>query len=333
MTNSMRQPAAAVLGDGTMATALAHVIASQGRPCTLWSTEEAVESAINGSHRHPRFFPGVTLAQGLVATTNLEVALRDASLVIASVPSGSFEELARALGQFPTEGKLLLASTKGLAPGSNKRMSELLADYSPRADVGAIGGANITPDIMTGQLTAIIVATPSKAGLELAESVLATPRMRVFGSEDLLSIELVSALKNVAAIATGIAIGLNLGFNTAGFVLTEALREVRALTKALGASTEAFHEGCGIGDLYLTCSHPGSLNRRVGVELGTGRKLAEILTMTQEVPEGINTLRAHLELAREHGVSTPIAEGVQAIMNDELPPTALLDLMPKSGRI
>lgn len=319
---------AAVIGEGTMATALAHVIASENRPCVLCTSDPRVAQEINERHRHPLFFAGATLAPHLVATTDLGAAVRAASLVIVAVPSSTFAAVARSIGNVSTAKQVLISATKGLDPETNARMSELLQKHTSSEAVGTISGPNITPDIIAGHLTAILVASPLSHVLEVARHMLSAPRVRVFRSTDLIGVETVSALKNVAAIATGVAIGSKLGINTESFVLTEALREVERLAAALGASRAPLQDLCGIGDIYLTCTHPLSLNRRLGIEVGKGRKLDEILAGMPEVPEGLNSLRAHVELARQYGVLSPIAEGVKRMIEGTLRPEALESLLP-----
>ena len=317
VADQTEEPSAAVLGEGTMGTTLAHVIASAGRRCKLWCADPAAAQAINDDHRHPRFFPGTSLSSNLVATADLTDAVSDVAAVIVAVPSRSFGDVARKLGAITRPDQLLLSATKGLEPASHERLSEVLRKNTNARDVAAIGGANITFDIMAGQLTALLVGSPREAARALAIRLLQTPRLRVYGTADLLGMETVSALKNVAAIAVGIAIGLELGINTESFVLTRAFREVNALTVALGGSESTLLELCGIGDLYLSCTHAGSLNRRIGVELGKCRKLADVLAELGEVPEGANTVGVAVELARRHGVQTPIADRVHAIMRGE----------------
>jgi glycerol-3-phosphate dehydrogenase (NAD(P)+) len=318
---------AAVLGEDSMGCALAHVIASPGRACTLWSSSSRTADVINQHHQHPRLFPSTKLAPRLVATTSLVDAVRDVPLIIVSVPSARFREMAEALGDIVKPDQMLLSSTKGLEPHSLERMSELLGRYTRARDVGAIGGANITPDIMAGKLTALLVASPSLSLRKAAQRALELPRVRIYGTDDLLGAELVSALKNVSAIASGIAMGLGLSLNTVALALTRSFAEIRRLCIALGASGEPLLDLCGIGDLFLSCTHGGSLNRRVGLELGAGRSLSEIARALDEAPEGINTVNAAVELARRHDVRMPIAKGVQAIMGGSLPVAAFEELI------
>jgi glycerol-3-phosphate dehydrogenase (NAD(P)+) len=287
--------------------------------------------AINEQRRHPKFFASAgPLSPDLAASTVLEEVVGGASLVIVSEPSGAFGAAAQALGRVIDERQVVFSSTKGLDPSANRRMTELLTEHTHCTEVGTIGGPNITSDIMAGHLTALLVASPSARAILVASRALMTPRVRVSATNDLLSVELISALKNVAAIAVGIATGCGLAINTVSFVATRCIGEVERLMTALGGDPRAILDLCGIGDLYLTWTHPGSLNRRVGIELGQGKRLDEILADIDEVPEGIHSVRAHVSLAAAHGVMAPIASGLLAIIDGLLPPTALERLIAET---
>jgi glycerol-3-phosphate dehydrogenase (NAD(P)+) len=199
-------------------------------------------------------------------------------------------------------------------------MSEILAKETGTAAVGVVAGANITPEIVSGDLTAIVVASRDSQVTTLAKHCLESPELRVSCSGDLLSIELAAALKNVVAIGVGIAAGLGLGFNARSIVFACGLREIARLGAALGADPSVFAGVAGVGDLFLTVSSPDSLNGRLGVALGRSTALVEILADLPETPEGIGSVRACRALARRYDLHLPIAEAVAAILEGERGP-------------
>ena len=310
----LRDVEVAVIGGSSMGTALAHVAAKSGHSAALWCSDSAsarqVAERFNGAGR------GTDEAPVRVTHVIADV-VRDAALVSLAVPSHQFRETARSLASLSMTDRALLSSTKGFEPASHDRMSEILAQETGAVAVGAIAGANITPDMLTGRLTTLVVASRVAEVGAAAKRCLESPQLRVRLEEDLLSIELAAALKNVVAVGVGIATGLDLGFNARSIVFACGLEEITALGVALGATPRAFAGLAGAGDLFLTASSPESLNRRLGIELGRGARLAEIVAQLPEVPEGIGSVRACRALARRHGVRLPIAEVVAAILEGE----------------
>ena len=316
MASSAAPGPVAVVGDGSMGTTLAHVMASRGRRCTLWCHDPVDARAIDREHRHPAR-PHHALSAALRATPSLEEAVAGAALVVVAVHSTRFRETARALGARVEPGQVLLSATKGIELPSLSLMSQVLGETTPARAVGAITGPNITPEIMEGRLSALLVASPSSAARALAAGALAGPRLRVEGTDDLWSHELAAVLKNVVAIAIGVAAGRGMGFNAQGLVFARGLAEIEALGARLGAAAGAFRGIGGAGDLFLTASSPQSLNRRLGVELGGGAPLDEILRGLPEVPEGIGAVRGCRLLARREGIALPLAEATARILEGE----------------
>jgi len=313
----------AVLGDGSMGTTLAQVVAASGRSARLWCRSGSTSSSINERRRHDRMFPNAELAPTLSATTDLEEAVRGAPLVICAVPSQSFHGLAKQLGPLVTRDQVLLSATKGIDLRSLRRMSELLQLETGARAVGAISGPNITPEIMAGQLTAIVLASSDHEATAASARVLQTDRLRVYANDDLVGVELVGALKNVVAVAVGIATGLDLALNTRSLLMTRGIAEICHLAVNMGADERTFWGLGGIGDLYLTCTSPQSMNREVGVRLGRGEKLATILGDMKEVPESVYTVRACRALARARGLMLPITEATCRIFEGDLDPADL----------
>ena len=305
-----------VLGDGSMGITLAHVVASGGRPCALWVRDPETARAINRDHRHP-VRAQYELSPSLRATASLEEAVASASLVVVAVPSTRFRETAEELGAFAGPEHVLLSATKGIELPTLRCMSSILRETAPSSATGAITGPNITPEIMEGRFTAVLVASPSAEARERSVRALETPRLRVEVAGDLPSVELASVLKNVVAISIGVAAGRQLGFNALGLVFARGLAEIEGLGVRLGLDGGAFRGISGAGDLFLTASSPQSLNRRLGIELGEGKELDEVLRGMPEVPEGIGAVRACRMLARKHGISLPLAEVTARILEGE----------------
>lgn len=326
----MARERVAVVGDGSMGTTLAHVMATNGHDVTLWCRDEAAADAVRRDGRHPAW-PAWELHGELGATASLEAAVAGASLVLVAVHSTAFRETARAMCPFVDGGQVLLSATKGIEIPGLRLMSAVLREETRADAVGAVAGLNITPEIMAGQLSALVLASPSSAARALVRRALETPRLPVEETDDLLSAELAAVLKNAAAVAVGIAGGREMGWNGRGMVFARGLAEVEALGARLGATPAAFRGIGGLGDLFLTACSPQSLNRRLGLELGQGRALGEILRGLPEVPEGIGAVRAARAFARRLGVRLPLCEATAAILEGEAGPEALERALTDEG--
>ena len=300
----------AIIGNGSMGTALVHAAATAGNTVAIWCDRGRPAAVAERFRSRP-------LPATVEASDDLGEVIRDAALIVVAVPSGSQRDAARALGALGVDGRPLLSATKGFELGTLARMSEVLAEETGASAVGVIAGANITPEVVAGRLTAIVVAASSARARSLARRCLASEHLRVRVHDDLLSIEVAAALKNVVAIGVSIATGLELGFNARSIAFACGLEEIAKLGLALGADASAFFGLAGAGDLFLTSSSPDSLNRRLGIELGRGARLADVVAALPEVPEGIGSVRACRALARRHGLRLPVAEAVAAILEGE----------------
>ena len=309
----LRDDEVAVIGSGSMGTALAYAAATAGNPAAVWCPDTATAETV-AARFHRLGADG--LEAPVRASTAIPDVVRNAALVIVAVPSPQCRATARSLGRFAFSGRALLTATKGFERDTHARMSEILAGETGSA-VGVIAGANITPELVARRLTALVVASRAPEVGVLAKRYLESPQLRVWVHEDILSIELAAALKNVVAVGVGIAAGLELGFNARSIVFACGLKEIATLGAALGAEPGIFAGPAGAGDLFLTASSPHSLNRRLGLELGRGARLGDIVARLPEVPEGIGSVRACRALARRHRLHLPIAEAVAAILEGE----------------
>ena len=306
----------AVLGGGTMGTTLAWAVACADRECVLWSRDAELVRGINEDHRNPRHFTDLILGPSLSATSSLKDAVRTARLAIIAVRSDQVRALARDIGAYAPSDLVLLSATKGLELNTNKRLSQLLAEETQAQAVGAISGPNAMQDIIARLPTALVVASTCDLVAPLAAKLIALPTLLVFGSSDLAGVELAGSLKNIVAIAAGIAAGLGLGDNARALLITLGLAEIRTLATSLGARPSTFTGLAGVGDLFLTTTSPYSRNHWIGVELGRGAKLGDLLEQLEtlkETAEGINTIRAGRELAAQQRLRMPLAECVYAV--------------------
>lgn len=278
--------------------------------------------------RHPKHFPDRVLSPSLQPTTSLAEAVEGADIVLVAVHSTRFRATARLLANVVSPEQVIVSTTKGIELETFAPMSEVLRAELPRNVVGALGGVNLTHDILNGQLSEIIIATNGTSD-ETARvaTALRTKQLTVRTTEDLRGLEVVSILKNAAAITTAIAIGLGYSGNMAGIAISRSFREVETLGLRLGAKPSVFLDVCGLGDLFLTCVHAGSLNRRLGILLGQGRSLEEILAQLPEVPEGVNATRAAPALASTHGVDVPVLRTTRDILEGRARPSALEDAL------
>lgn len=321
----------AVVGDGSMGATLAHVMAAGGRPCTLWCRSPETAEAVNGDHRHPDR-PRHALDPRLRATASLADALDGAALVLVAVHSTAFARAAREVGARATPGQALFSATKGIEHPSLRLMTDLLREAAPGCPVGTIGGTNITGEIMAGQVSSLVVASPWDGARALAARALGAPHLVVVPTGDLYGVELVSVLKNVVSIAAAIGTGAGMGYNALGLVVARALAEIRGLVAALGADAGVLDGPAGIGDIFLTASSPQSLNRRLGMELGSGRRLDEIVAELPEVPEGIGAVRAVRPLAQRAGLALPVCAVTERILDGAEPPDALQRVLVQAYR-
>lgn len=311
-----------VLGAGSFGTCLA-MLCGREHDVRLWARDPAIADAINRDHRNPRYLRETPLPQGVRATANLAQAVAGRELVICAVPShGVREVMSEAAPHMPADA-IVLSTVKGIELGTWMRMDQVLAEvlepaFHPR--LVFLSGPSFAGEIADQQPTAVTVACEVETYAISVQQSISTPWFRCYTSTDVIGAELGGALKNVIAIAVGICDGLGLGQNPRAALMTRGLREITRLGVKLGADPMTFLGLAGMGDLILTCTGDLSRNRRVGMELGGGRSLAEIVGGMNEVAEGIRTTRAACALADLHGVDMPISQGLRRILDGELSP-------------
>ena len=328
----------AVIGAGAWGTGIAIVLGRKGtHRVRLWAHETAVCDSINTRRLNETFLPGRHIPESVTAGNDLASVLDGAQIVVSVMPSQHCRGLFERMRPWLQAHMLVVSATKGLEESSLQRMTEVIAQVLQRnggAAIGALSGPSFAQEVARGDPTAITIASQDPALLRTVQQEFSDPSFRVYTNSDVVGVELGGALKNIVAIAAGICDGLGLGHNSAAALITRGLAEMTRLVVACGGRTETMAGLAGLGDLVLTCTGGLSRNRSVGVELGRGRKLPEVLAgMHGMVAEGIFTTTAAVGLARARSVEMPITEQMHAILHQGKPPReAIHELMTRSGK-
>ena len=322
----------AVVGAGSWGTAVAALVGAS-HPVALWVRSPELASSITGSRENATYLPGITLPEGLRATSSLEEALAGAGIVFMAVPSHGFRSVLTDLRPFSGGVEAIVSLSKGIETGTNLRMSEVVAQVVPAIPAGVLTGPNLAREVAEGQPAASVVALPDETLARHVQGLLHTRTFRVYMGTDVVGCEIAGATKNVMAIAAGICDGLGFGENTRAVLITRGLAELGRLGIALGGRVLTFGGLAGVGDMVATCASPKSRNRTVGFQLGQGRSLDEIVNGMHMVAEGVKSAGPLVGLARSHGVEMPIAEQVDAIVDGRCSPReALMALMDRPSR-
>lgn len=311
----------AVIGAGSWGTALAMAAARNKHHVTLWAREPEVADSINQAHRNPLYLSDLNLEK-IRATTIIEDAIDEADFALLVVPSHAMREMISRLRPLLHSDVVLVSAAKGVENSTLMRMEQVVADvlqesFEPR--YVALSGPSFAREVAEGDPTAIVAASRDRESSELVQRVLSSNVFRVYTNTDVVGVELGGAVKNVVAIAAGVVRGLGFGTNAVAAIITRGLAEMTRLALAEGARVETMAGLAGLGDLVLTCTGELSRNRRVGVELGRGRKLDEILSEMREVAEGVKTTRAIYELGRRLKIEMPITASIHALLYEDKP--------------
>jgi glycerol-3-phosphate dehydrogenase (NAD(P)+) len=311
---------AAVMGAGSWGTTFAQVLCDAGTSAMLYSRRPELAKALRVLHENPDYLPGVTLTPELDATADTAAALADADIVAFAVPAQSLRANLAGWAPLIPSGALLVSLIKGIELGTRQRMSEVICEVlgADPARVATVSGPNLAAEIVRRQFTATVVACASEQGAVALQGACHTAYFRPYTNTDVTGCELGGSVKNIIAIAVGIAIAMGLGDNTKATLITRGLAEMARLGSALGAQVQTFAGLAGMGDLVATCSSPLSRNRTFGENLGRGMSVAEAVALGQTA-EGVASCEPVLELARSHGVEMPITEVAAAVMRDGLP--------------
>lgn len=309
MASEFKKMSVMVVGSGTMGTALAHTIASNGHHCSLFTPEKEVLEAINGSRQHPRYFSGLKLHKNLRATDNLESVLPVAELVVLALPSHLMRKIASQASPYISGHQAILSATKSFEDQSYLPMSEVLSQELRTRHISTLSGPNITLDLVKNLPTSLVVASSSARARNRASLALGSSTIRILKSNDIGSIEHVSALKNVVAVTVGIATGLGLGDNFRSVVLVSGMSEVSRLLKKMKLLSDSLYDLSGLADIFLTCSSKFAQNYAVGVKMGQGATLKQVLAdleSTGETAEGLVAIKAAQFFAEKHKLKAPL---------------------------
>jgi glycerol-3-phosphate dehydrogenase (NAD(P)+) len=322
----------AVVGAGSWGTTLADLLARNGHEIRLWAREREVVASVNGLRTNDLFLPDAPLADAITAVDAIPEAVHGAEMVVSAAPSHGVRDVAGALAE-GCQGRtpLIVSVSKGLEPRSHRLLTDVLAEALPDCPIAALSGPSFAREVYERQPTAVVAASAHEGAARQAQAAFSNRYFRVYTSRDLVGVQLGGALKNVIALAAGILVGLGLGYNPQAALITRGLAEMARLGHRLGADPLTFAGLAGMGDLLLTATGALSRNRSLGVALGQGRRLDDILAERRTVAEGVTTARTAVELGEREGVELPIARQVERILFEgKAPQQAIADLMERT---
>jgi glycerol-3-phosphate dehydrogenase (NAD(P)+) len=304
-----------VIGGGAFGTALACVMRRSGHDITIWAREPEVAAAINKDSLNPLFLPGIHLPAGIVSTNDIGRAAAQADFLLLAPPAQHMRGVTARLRPFVTDSTPLVSCSKGIERGSCAFMSQVISETLPSARIAVLSGPSFAHDIAVGLPAGVTLACGDRALVERLSATIGTPRFRVYPSDDVIGAHLGGVMKNVLAIACGIATGKKLGESARATLFARGLAEMARLGVALGARHETFMGLSGAGDLSLSCNSTASRNTSLGIALGEGRALQDILRERVTVQEGVHSAESVAELARRHGVEMAITAAVDEVLN------------------
>lgn len=311
----------AVLGAGSWGTALAALIARHGHSAVLWGRDAKIAQSIAEAHENPRYLPGIALPESLDATTDLATALRGADLVLVVVPSHAFAETLHALAPHRPAGAGVAWATKGFEPGSGRFLHEVAGEVlGPDVPLAVVTGPSFAKEVAQGLPTALTVHSDAAEFAQQVAAALHGAAFRAYTGEDMVGAELGGAMKNVLAVATGVADGMQLGLNARAGLITRGLNEMLRLNHAIGGKAETLMGLAGLGDLVLTCTGDLSRNRRLGLALGRGQSIEDAVREIGQVVESVQTADEVMRQAERHGIELPISSAVRDVLHGRLTP-------------
>jgi glycerol-3-phosphate dehydrogenase (NAD(P)+) len=306
----------AILGAGSWGTALAVHCARIGHDVAFWGRDASLIDEIVRTRENARYLPGITIDCRVGATAALDAALSEAAIVIAALPSHGMRHVLRDASRVIPTDAVVVSAAKGLEADTLDRMSQVIADEVPGRPIAILSGPSFAIEVARGLPTAVVVASTEPAAAARVQDLLRGPAFRLYASDDVPGVEFGGALKNVIAIAAGVVEGLGIGHNAMAALITRGLVEMARLACAEGGRSDTLAGLSGLGDLVLTCTGDLSRNRHVGIELGRGRRVDDILGHMRMVAEGVRTTGAALALGARHGVELPIAAQMAAVLEN-----------------
>jgi glycerol-3-phosphate dehydrogenase (NAD(P)+) len=313
-----RNSKVAVIGAGSWGSVLANLAAPNCRELRLWTRSEEQARSVNATRFIAQYWPEMRLHEKIRAVTELDRAFEgDVDMVIWALPSSAARSMAKEFAKYFKGHEILLHATKGIEPGTMKRVSQILVEEIPCPRIGVISGPNLADEIARGEPAATVVASSFKEVIEAGKEIFSGDRFRVYGDTDVIGVEWAGTLKNILAIASGAIDALKLGWNTRATLITRGLAEMVRFGTAMGAEQSTFLGLAGAGDLLATCSSPRSRNYRVGFQLGSGKKIEQILAELGSTAEGVGTASSVHKFALSRRIEMPITEGVFHLIQGE----------------
>ena len=322
-----------VIGAGSWGTALAKLLSNNGHKVTVYSAIASEIEMLDSCHEQKEKLPGVILPDDMIFTTDIGTAIRDMDLVVLAVPSPFTRSTGKSMKPYVSEGQIIVSLAKGLEDGSFDTLSDIIKEEIPGSRVVVLCGPTHAEEVGTGVPTTIVAGSKTEADARLVQDVFMNEVFRVYTSDDPYGMELGGALKNVIALAAGIADGLGYGDNTKAAIITRGIHEVARLGVAAGGKKETFEGLTGIGDLIVTCASMHSRNRRAGILIGKGKSADEAMAEVKQVVEGVYSAKAAMHLASRYNVDLPIINEVNKVLFEgKNPADALHDLMTRDKK-
>lgn len=319
-----------VLGGGSFGTAMANTAVRNGCDTMIWIRDEAIAEEINCTHVNQRYLPDFQLEQNLVAVSDLEKAVRDRDIILVAIPSHSFRDVLKQIRPF-ISSQAVVSLTKGIEAKTFCFMSDIIQQELPEIPFGVLSGPNLAKEIVAGQPAGTVIASDSELVRYAVQQALHSALFRVFASDDVHGVELGGALKNIYAVAMGMAAAYNVGENTKSMILTRALAEMSRFAVKLGANPLTFLGLSGVGDLFATCNSPLSRNYQIGYALGKGKSLEQATKELGQTAEGINTVVQVRARAQELDVYMPITCALYDVIFEGAPPLSIAVSLMKNG--
>lgn len=323
-----------IIGAGSWGTALALLLHKNGNEVTVWSIVESEIQMLKEKHEHLDKLPGVKLPEDMVFTTDLETAIKGMDLMVLAVPSPFTRSTSRMMAPYVAEGQIIVNVAKGIEEATLMTLSDIIEEEIPQANVAVLSGPSHAEEVGKGIPTTIVVGAKTKHTAEYIQNLFMNEVFRVYISPDILGIELGGALKNVVALAAGIADGLGYGDNSKAALITRGMAEISRLGMAMGGKAQTFSGLTGIGDLIVTCASMHSRNRRAGILIGQGKTMDEAMAEVKMVVEGVYSAKAAMALAKKYDVQLPIIEQVNMVLFEgKNAAEAVKDLMLRDKKI
>lgn len=323
-----------VVGAGSWGTALALVLEKNGHQVTLWSSRIEKAEELRKLRENADKLPGIKIPESIEITADMEIAVKEKEMVILGVPSLYIRSTAAKMAPYSTKGQIVVNVSKGIENDTLKTMTEVIEEELPQAQVGVLSGPSHAEEVSRALPTTVVVSAKERKTAEKIQSCFMNEAFRVYTSPDMRGIELGAALKNVIALAAGIADGLGYGDNTKAALITRGIAEMSRLGVAAGGHIESFYGLTGIGDLIVTCASMHSRNRRAGILIGKGYKMQEAMDEVKMVVEGVYSAKAAFRLAQKYGVQLPIIEQINAVLFEDKPADeAVRELMLRDKKL